>query len=47
MTTALTEHAEQIAAEVLAVRLNAGTAGEGEGFDGPAGTRFWLARAEA
>jgi isoleucyl-tRNA synthetase len=40
---ALTEHAEQVAAEVLAVRVQAGTAGEGAGFEGPDGARFWLA----
>jgi isoleucyl-tRNA synthetase len=45
MTAALTEQADQIAAEVLAVRVHAGTAGEGAGFEGPAGSRFWLGRA--
>jgi isoleucyl-tRNA synthetase len=47
MSRALTEHTDQIAAEVLAVRVHAGTAGEGEGFEGPAGSRFWLVRATA
>ncbi|MGY1813213.1 isoleucine--tRNA ligase [Blastococcus sp. SYSU D00820] len=42
---ALAEHGEQLAAEVLAVRVHAGTAGDGEGIEGPAGSRFWLARA--
>jgi isoleucyl-tRNA synthetase len=45
LVTALGEHAEQIAAEVLAVRVHAGAAGEGDGVEGPAGSRFWLARA--
>jgi isoleucyl-tRNA synthetase len=42
---ALTEHAEQLAGEVLAVAVSAGTPGEGAGFAGPAGSRFWLRRA--
>jgi isoleucyl-tRNA synthetase len=42
---ALTEHGEQVAGEVLATAVNAGTAGEGAGFEGPEGLRFWLARA--
>ncbi|RBY77162.1 isoleucine--tRNA ligase [Geodermatophilus sp. TF02-6] len=41
---ALTEQGEQVAAEVLAVRVHAGTAGEGSGVEGPAGSRFWVAR---
>jgi isoleucyl-tRNA synthetase len=41
----LTEHAEALAAEVLAVRTHPGTAGSGAGIEGPAGSRFWLARA--
>jgi isoleucyl-tRNA synthetase len=45
LVTALGEHAEQIAAEVLAVRVHAGAAGEGAGVEGPAGSRFWVARA--
>ncbi|HEX2074560.1 MAG TPA: class I tRNA ligase family protein, partial [Geodermatophilus sp.] len=45
MAEALAEHAEQVAAEVLAVRLHAGAAGEGPGVEGPAGSRFWVARA--
>jgi isoleucyl-tRNA synthetase len=40
---ALTEHAGSLAAEVLAVTLHAGTAGEGPGVEGPEGSRFWLA----
>jgi isoleucyl-tRNA synthetase len=39
---ALTEHADQLAAEVLAVRMQAGATGEGAGFEGPDGARFWL-----
>jgi isoleucyl-tRNA synthetase len=42
---ALTEHGEQVAGEVLATAVNAGTAGEGTGFQGPEGLRFWVARA--
>jgi isoleucyl-tRNA synthetase len=45
MAQALAEHAEQVAAEVLAVRVHAGAAGEGAGVEGPAGSRFWVARA--
>ena len=45
LVTALGEHAEQIAAEVLAVRVHAGAAGQGDGVEGPAGSRFWVARA--
>jgi isoleucyl-tRNA synthetase len=45
LVTALGEHAEQIAAEVLAVRVHAGAAGRGDGVEGPAGSRFWVARA--
>ena len=47
MAEALTEHAEQIAAEVLAVRVHPAAAGEGSGIEGPAGSRFWVARAQA
>jgi isoleucyl-tRNA synthetase len=42
---ALTEHADQLAGEVLARTVHAGTEGEGAGFAGPEGSRFWLARA--
>jgi isoleucyl-tRNA synthetase len=45
LRTALTEHADQLAAEVLAVRQHGGQAGSGEGVEGPSGSRFWLARA--
>jgi isoleucyl-tRNA synthetase len=44
---ALTEHGTQVADEVLAVRVHAGAAGEGAGVEGPAGSRFWVARAES
>ncbi|WP_029433687.1 isoleucine--tRNA ligase [Blastococcus sp. URHD0036] len=43
---ALTEQADPVAAEVLAVAVHAQTAGEGPGIDGPGGSRFWVARAE-
>jgi isoleucyl-tRNA synthetase len=45
MSKALPEHAAQIAAEVLAVSVHAGTPGDGPGIEGPEGSRFWLARA--
>ncbi|MGY1847935.1 MULTISPECIES: isoleucine--tRNA ligase [unclassified Blastococcus] len=45
MAQALTEHEEQLAGEVLAVAVHAGTAGAGEGVEGPEGSRFWVARA--
>ncbi|WNV77364.1 isoleucine--tRNA ligase [Geodermatophilus sp. DSM 44513] len=45
MAEALGEHGGQLAEEVLAVRLHAEQPGEGEGVEGPAGSRFWLARA--
>ncbi|MGZ4544521.1 MAG: isoleucine--tRNA ligase [Blastococcus sp.] len=45
MAEALAEHADALAAEVLATTVHAGAAGEGPGFDGPAGSRFWVARA--
>ncbi|MDT0276890.1 isoleucine--tRNA ligase [Blastococcus sp. DSM 46792] len=41
---AVEEHAEQLAAEVLAVRVQAG-AGTGDGVEGPEGSRFWVVRA--
>jgi isoleucyl-tRNA synthetase len=42
---ALAEHGEQLAGEVLAVAVHADTAGDGPGFPGPGGARFWLRRA--
>ncbi|MFW3168989.1 isoleucine--tRNA ligase [Geodermatophilus sp. CPCC 206100] len=45
MAEALREQADQLAAEVLAVRVHAATPGAGEGTEGPGGSRFWLARA--
>jgi isoleucyl-tRNA synthetase len=42
---ALDEHADQLAGEVLATTLHAGTPGSGPGVEGPEGSRFWLARA--
>jgi isoleucyl-tRNA synthetase len=42
---ALAEHGEQLAGEVLAVSVHAGTAGEGAGFAGPEGAHLWLRRA--
>jgi isoleucyl-tRNA synthetase len=46
MAQALTEHGAQVADEVLAVRVHAGTAGDGAGVEGPAGSRFWVARSQ-
>jgi isoleucyl-tRNA synthetase len=43
MADALREHAEQLATEVLAVRVHANEPGEGPGTEGPEGSRFWLA----
>jgi isoleucyl-tRNA synthetase len=43
---ALTEHAEQLAGEVLATAVHAGEAGAGDGIEGPQGSRIWIARAE-
>jgi isoleucyl-tRNA synthetase len=45
MRTALTEHADQIASEVLAVAVHPGTEGAGTAVEGPAGLRLWIARA--
>jgi isoleucyl-tRNA synthetase len=42
---ALTEHADQVAGEVLAVSVHPGTPGNGPGTEGPEGSRFWVARA--
>jgi isoleucyl-tRNA synthetase len=44
MAQALTEHGAQVADEVLAVRVHAQQPGDGEGVEGPAGSRFWVAR---
>ncbi len=38
------EQAEQVAGEVLAVRVHARTPGTGDGVEGPEGSRFWVAR---
>jgi len=45
MVEALAEHSDALATEVLATRVHAGAPGEGPGIEGPAGSRFWLARA--
>jgi isoleucyl-tRNA synthetase len=45
LAQALAEQAEQVAREVLAVTVHAGTPGTGEGVEGPEGSRFWVARA--
>jgi isoleucyl-tRNA synthetase len=42
---ALREHADGLAAEVLAVAVHPGEAGEGPGAEGPERSRFWLAPA--
>ena len=42
---ALTEHAEALAGEVLATTVHADAAGTGDGVEGPAGSRVWIARA--
>jgi isoleucyl-tRNA synthetase len=42
---ALAEHADQVAGEVLASAIHAGTPGDGAGFEGPDGLRFWVTRA--
>ncbi|UOY02898.1 isoleucine--tRNA ligase [Blastococcus sp. PRF04-17] len=42
---AVEEHAEQLAAEVLATTVHPGAAGDGPGVEGPSGSRFWIARA--
>jgi isoleucyl-tRNA synthetase len=42
---ALTEHAGQLAGEVLATRVHSGEAGTGAGVEGPAGARVWIAKA--
>src|SRR3712207_5994845 len=47
MVQALTEHGAQVADEVLAVRVHAQQPGDGEGVEGPAGSRFWIARVTA
>ncbi|WP_232797117.1 DUF5915 domain-containing protein [Blastococcus atacamensis] len=45
LAQALDEHAEQLAGEVLAVAVHAATAGEGDGVEGPEGSRFWVTKA--
>jgi isoleucyl-tRNA synthetase len=45
MRAALAEQSEALAAEVLAVTVHPDRAGEGPGTEGPAGSRFWIARA--
>jgi isoleucyl-tRNA synthetase len=45
LAQALEEQAEQVAGEVLAVAVHAGTPGAGDGVEGPEGSRFWVARA--
>jgi isoleucyl-tRNA synthetase len=45
LADALSEHADAIAAEVLAVDVHPATAGEGPGIEGPEGSRFWVSRA--
>ena len=47
MAQALTEHADQVATEVLAVVVHAGETGPGTALEAPDGSRFWLARATA
>jgi isoleucyl-tRNA synthetase len=42
---ALTEHADTLSGEVLATAVHAGEPGSGDGLEGPAGARVWLARA--
>ncbi|WP_448623840.1 isoleucine--tRNA ligase [Geodermatophilus sp. URMC 64] len=45
LAQALTEHADQVAGEVLAVAVHAGEPGPGTALEGPDGSRFWLTRA--
>ncbi len=45
LAQALGEAREQLAAEVLATRVQAGSPGNGDGVEGPAGSRFWVAPA--
>ncbi|SEO97197.1 isoleucine--tRNA ligase [Trujillonella endophytica] len=45
LARALTEHADSVAAEVLASSVLPATAGDGPGVEGPDGSRFWVARA--
>jgi isoleucyl-tRNA synthetase len=45
LAQALEEQSEQVAGEVLAVRVHPGTPGTGNGVEGPEGSRFWVARA--
>ncbi|MCZ2812944.1 isoleucine--tRNA ligase [Modestobacter sp. VKM Ac-2979] len=39
---ALTEHAAQLSAEVLATAVHAQQTGDGDGLEGPAGARVWI-----
>ncbi|MQA35582.1 isoleucine--tRNA ligase [Modestobacter roseus] len=45
LAAALTEAGGTWAGEVLATAVHAQTAGTGDGLEGPAGARFWIARA--
>ncbi len=45
LAEALTEAGEALAAEVLASTVHAGTPGDGDGVEAPAGGRIWVARA--
>jgi isoleucyl-tRNA synthetase len=47
LAEALTEHAGQLAGEVLATGVHAGTAGPGAAVEGPQGSRFWITRANS
>jgi isoleucyl-tRNA synthetase len=47
LAEALTEHAGQLAGEVLATGVHAGTAGPGAAVEGPQGSRFWITRADS
>ena len=42
---ALAEHTEALAGEVLATTVHAGATGTGDGLEGPAGARVWIAPA--
>jgi isoleucyl-tRNA synthetase len=42
---ALTEHADALSGEVLATTVHADEPGSGDGLEGPAGARIWIARA--
>jgi isoleucyl-tRNA synthetase len=45
LAEALEEHADQWAGEVLATSVHPRSAGDGQGIEGPGGSRFWLGRA--